>query len=162
MWGMQKCLRGNPAGGRDVMHEDVWGKMYWSTLVSYSDQSYVSHPTQAVPLIIKRRRNKAATPTCTEHLIENTTNCCHSALDNIDCLVMTEKNVLLLNSLLHSSLWQCICSLCRQLSAKFCNYLQLLQLLSQDQNNKIYETSHPNLCINEYWFFSHSCFIWIS
>lgn len=58
---------------RDVMHENVWVKTYWLSLVSQSNQSYVSHPTQAVSLIIIGRRNKAATPTGTAHLIENTT-----------------------------------------------------------------------------------------
>lgn len=86
---------------------NVWGatwsriryaevKTYWSAPVSYSDHSYVSHLAQAVPLIIKGRKHKTATPTGTAHLKQNTTNCCHTALDNIDCLVMTERKILFL------------------------------------------------------------------
>lgn len=62
------------------MYENVSVKMYWSTLVSNSNQSYVSHPTQAVPLIIKGRKNNRY---CTPHR-KNTTHCCHSAPDIID------------------------------------------------------------------------------
>lgn len=42
-----------------------------SDVVSDSAQSYVSHLTQAVPLI----RNKVASPTGTVHLKTNTQNC---------------------------------------------------------------------------------------
>lgn len=56
---------------------DVWeclsfSQTHWSALVSYSNQSYVSHPPQAASLIITER-NKAVTPTGTAHLTENTT-----------------------------------------------------------------------------------------
>ena len=46
-------------GGRDVMYENVWVETFWSALVSYSSQSYVSRPNQAVPLIIKGRRKQS-------------------------------------------------------------------------------------------------------